>query len=450
MDMLVRDLDAEAALIAGHLNVQHAHAVALIAELLDTGEWQGHGIASPEHWVKLRFGVSHPRARALVAVARRFGEFPETMAEFAAGGLSLEQVEVVAGRAPAWADARMAGFASALTVSQLRRVIREEFFDGPDIPGATDAATDDPRAGADDTPGTDEPAAPGATAAPGQPSDYFSFDWVDGRLVGSFDIAGDRGTAIEAVFRQVRDELFRSTGNPATNAETFAEVVARAGAAPSDLLSLDWGNGSRLADTLGRHRTFLHLDLTDDGRRLVARLSNGVALPEAMRHYLTCDGHITPVWMRDNVPVGYGRTQRSVPVKMRRHVERRGRGCRVPGCGCTTIEIHHIVHWSDGGVTETWNLISLCPRHHRLHHLGQLHIRGNPDEPDGLEFIDATGREIRGPNFVKPDAPPPPPAKQYEPPSGEHMDLRWFGGWSYQAMLNAHRLRAAQTQHDQN
>ncbi|HWL42287.1 MAG TPA: hypothetical protein VNQ73_16295, partial [Ilumatobacter sp.] len=72
MDTMVRDLDAQAAVIAGHLNVQHAHAVALIAELLDTGEWQGHGIASPEHWTKLRFGVSHPRARTLVAVARHY------------------------------------------------------------------------------------------------------------------------------------------------------------------------------------------------------------------------------------------------------------------------------------------------------------------------------------------------------------------------------------------
>ena len=430
MDTLVRDLDAEMAGVAGHLNVQHAHAVALIAEALDRNEWAGHGIASPEHWVKLRLGVSHPRARTLVNVARHFSEFPVTIAEFTAGGLSLEQIEVVVTRAPAWADTRMADFAGALTVPQLRRVIRDEYFD------STEAA--EPGEPADDT-----PTEPAPVVVSGITPDRFSYDWVAGRLVGSFDIAGDRATAIVAIFERVRDELFRSTGSPATGAEAFSELVARAGTAPAELLSFEWGNGSRLADTLGRLRTFLHLDVTDDGHRLLAQLSNGVALPDAVKQYLTCDGCVTPVWQQDFVPVGYGRDVRIVPVKLRRLIERRDRGCRVPGCGSQHTEVHHIIHWSNGGVTETWNLVSLCPRHHRLHHQGLLTIRGNPDHRDGLEFHDSFGEPIRGPSFLKPDRQPPEPPKQYEPPSGEHMDLRWFSGWSYRAIQNTERLRQA-------
>jgi hypothetical protein len=38
MDTLVRDLDADMAEVAGHLNVQHAHAVALITHALDRNE----------------------------------------------------------------------------------------------------------------------------------------------------------------------------------------------------------------------------------------------------------------------------------------------------------------------------------------------------------------------------------------------------------------------------
>lgn len=439
MDTLVRDLDAEMAGVAGHLNVQHAHAVGLIASALDHDEWAGHGIASPEHWVKLRLGVSHPRARTLVAVARHAAEFPTTIAEFGAGGLSLEQVEVVVTRAPAWADARMADFAGALTVAQLRRVIRDEFFD------STDAPTESP---AGDAVTAEEPDAPAADAADPAPAavpaitpDRFGYDWVGGRLVGSFDISADRATAIVAIFDRVREELFRSTGSPATGADTFSELVARAGTAPADALSLEWGNGSRLADTLGRLRTFLHLDLTDDGHRLLAQLSGGIALPDALKQYLTCDGCVTPVWQRDFVPVGYGRDVRIVPVRLRRLIERRDRGCRVPGCGSKHIEVHHIIHWLDGGVTETWNLVSLCPRHHRLHHQGLLTIRGNPDDRDGLEFHDSFGDPIRGPTFVKPDGQPPDPPKRYEPPSGEHMDLRWFSGWSYRHLRNTERLR---------
>jgi hypothetical protein len=433
MDTLVRDLDAEMAEVAGHLNVQHAHAVTLIADALATNDWTGHGIASPEHWVKLRLGVSHPRARTLVNVARHYSEFPAVIAEFTAGGLSLEQVEVVVTRAPAWADTRMADFASALTVPQLRRVIRDEYFDSTDAP--TNTPTDTAEATA---PGTGEPA---PVVLPGVTPDRFSYDWVGGRLVGSFDLAADRGSAIVAILDRIRDELFHTTGTPATGAETFTELVARAGNAPADLVTAGWGNGSRLTDTLGRLRTFLHLDLTGDGQRLLAHLSNGTALPAALTHYLTCDGSVTPVWERDHTPVGYGREVRIVPVKMRRLIERRDHGCRVPGCGARHIEVHHLIHWADGGVTDTWNLVSLCPRHHRLHHQGLLTIRGNPDARDGLEFHDSFGDPIRGPTYTKPDQPPPQPAKQYEPPSGGHMDLRWFSGWSYRHLQNTEHLR---------
>ena len=50
------------------------------------------------------------------------------------------------------------------------------------------------------------------------------------------------------------------------------------------------------------------------------------------------------------------------------------------------LQIHHIVHWEDGGPTDTWNLVALCDAHHRLHHLGRLQIAGDADDPDGLVF----------------------------------------------------------------
>ena len=46
-------------------------------------------------------GLSPFHARQVVAVARRHGELPMVMTEFAAGQLSLDQVAVVARYAPA-------------------------------------------------------------------------------------------------------------------------------------------------------------------------------------------------------------------------------------------------------------------------------------------------------------------------------------------------------------
>ena len=71
----------------------------------------------------------------------------------------------------------------------------------------------------------------------------------------------------------------------------------------------------------------------------------------------------------------------------------------MPGCGRTHgLEIHHIVHWEDGGVTETWNLAALCRYHHACHHRGTLGIVGNADLPrhrePGVVFTNTWGHRL--------------------------------------------------------
>ena len=98
---------------------------------------------------------------------------------------------------------------------------------------------------------------------------------------------------------------------------------------------------------------------------------------------------ITPVLLHAGVPVSVGRSQHIVPDRTRRVVEHRDGGCRVPGCTARHfLEVHHIIHWDDDGPTDTWNLICLCPHHHRLHHQGKLGIVGNADTPGGVTFTD--------------------------------------------------------------
>ena len=70
------------------------------------------------------------------------------------------------------------------------------------------------------------------------------------------------------------------------------------------------------------------------------------------------------------------------------------------------------------------------------------------DAPGGsvtvpVRITDAAGNPIRGPSPVKPEAPPPPVAP-YEPPSGERMDLRWFGGWVHPAIAEERARKAAE------
>jgi hypothetical protein len=433
LEQLVED---QLSVVAGQVNAQHAAAVGVIASALEHGTWQGAGISTPEQWVRLRMGVSTGRSRTLVRVARRAAEFPATIAEFAAGGLSLEQVETVVTRAPAWTDQRMAGFAGALTVQQLQRVLRDEFFDGPATPpsaGEPAAASDSP-----------EPVTPEPVTAP-VASDVFRFGWNElGRFTGFFDLGPEFGKVAEALFDKIGSDLFDAHSTPPASSDVLLETIARAATNPtSGTLLESWGNGSRVGDSLGRFRAFLHLELSDDATHLLAEFTDATPLPDAIRDYLTCDGELTPVWMRDHTPVGYGRTQRIVPTKLRKIVKRRDRGCRVPGCGAHHIEVHHIIHWNDGGVTETWNLILLCARHHHLLHLGQLQIRGNADRPETLEFLDAHHNPIRGPNPVKPTQPPEPVAP-YDAPTGGRLDLRYFSGWVHPDVAAYRQQRAAE------
>ncbi len=121
----------------------------------------------------------------------------------------------------------------------------------------------------------------------------------------------------------------------------------------------------------------------------------GPALPDSLRRQLGCDGRIRPVFEAGGVALSVGRTQRIVPERTRMAVEDRDGGCRVPGCTQRRwLEVHHVVHWEDGGATNTENLLALCSHHHRLHHKGRLGIQGDADKPDGVTFSDERGRLI--------------------------------------------------------
>jgi 5-methylcytosine-specific restriction endonuclease McrA len=85
-----------------------------------------------------------------------------------------------------------------------------------------------------------------------------------------------------------------------------------------------------------------------------------------------------------------GRRTPVISPAMRRAVILRDGHCRFPGCDRphTWCDVHHVVHWAEGGPTALPNLLLLCRRHHRMVH-----------QPGGfrLELVD--GRPV----FRRPD-----------------------------------------------
>ncbi|MBO1032413.1 HNH endonuclease, partial [Tessaracoccus sp. SD287] len=171
------------------------------------------------------------------------------------------------------------------------------------------------------------------------------------------------------------------------------------------------------------YRVLIHLDT--DG---VGWLGRTGALPSTLRDAYTCDGVIRPVWHTDGVPVAVGRSMRIVPNRTRRLIEDRDQGCRYPGCPATGfLENHHLIHWNQGGDTDPPNLLSLCPFHHRSHHLGDYQISGDPTRPDGLTFTTAHGHPIQPVHRDVPPVMPERPAPIRDVVRGERLE-----SWSVQ------------------
>jgi len=124
------ELEDELADIAGVLNVQHARLVDVAARARRDGGWFGEGIHSIAHWLTIHVGLAPARAKQVATIAERADEFPVLMTTFRHGELAIDQAYEVAAKAPAWADQRVTEFATVATVRQLRRMIRDENFEG--------------------------------------------------------------------------------------------------------------------------------------------------------------------------------------------------------------------------------------------------------------------------------------------------------------------------------
>jgi hypothetical protein len=176
-----------------------------------------------------------------------------------------------------------------------------------------------------------------------------------------------------------------------------------------------------------RAQVIIHLDGRSDGDGH-ARLHLGPQLPDSLRRFLTCDAKVRAAIEDHNGHLlGISPLEATVNPRLRLLIEQRDQGCRFPGCTQKRwVQVHHLTHREDGGLTVAVNLCCLCGYHHRLHHQGAYTITGNPENPDGLRFTDHWGRDI-GPPVYGPLAPPHWDAQpDFTPPTGETLQTRWF------------------------
>jgi hypothetical protein len=409
--------------IAGVLNSQHAALVDRVVVLLaDERLWAGEGMTSMSAWVAWRAGMSPAMARSIVAIAERVDELPASVGAFRRGELSLDQMATIARNAPAWTDVQSRDYAIVMTVTQLRHVLRKYPFpaldeDGREVPDTDPNTLESLEVEADTKAKAKAKAKKSPDSETRSSVEEFLSLWQDDN--GSFRLSGrldaDAGMIVQAALDEARDRLFQRGDFGAGLVEALVEMAQSS----LDLVA-DPARRSRF-----RVNLFINTDRSDSDERDMADAA-GWNVPDAIRRYLTCNGTVTPVFLKNGLPVSVGRSQYVVPARTRTVIEHRDHGvCRVPGCDATLgLEVHHLIHWEHGGRTDTNNLLLVCGKHHRMHHRGRLDITGNADRPDGLEFRNQHGRIITpsGAAPTVPSGPPPKPVAVYSHPDGGRMD----------------------------
>ncbi len=186
-----------------------------------------------------------------------------------------------------------------------------------------------------------------------------------GMVAGDFELDAEGGatviTAIDAYARPVPGD----TRTPAQRrADALVELCRQAlnrGAAPTCGGERPHVNVTIPLETLERR--------AGAAAAQVGRVEQPISGEAARR--LACDAAISRIITNGaSEPLDVGRRTRTIPPALRRAVIARDRHCVAPGWDRPPewCEVHHRVHWLDGGETKLSNLELRCTPHHHDQH----------------------------------------------------------------------------------
>ena len=129
----------------------------------------------------------------------------------------------------------------------------------------------------------------------------------------------------------------------------------------------------------------------------ICETASGQPLPPETVRRIGCDAVYMPTRVTTKgVALKLGRQYRTANRAQRRALRAMYPTCAWHGCDrqFDWCQIHHIVPWEQGGVTDLDNLVPLCAKHHHLVHEGAWSIKLNTDrtlairQPDGRHYRD--------------------------------------------------------------
>ena len=378
------DLGDQITLLAAQINAATYCFLKLLGEFDRRRAWSGIGIRSCAHWLNWKCGIALGAARERVRVARCLDALPKINQAFAAGEVSYSKVRAMTRAATDDNEEYLLMIAVHGTASHMEKLVRR--YQRVDNRQQPEREQDQFEA-----------------------RSLRSYQDDDGMWVIHAKLPPEQGSlvlkAIEEIVQKHKTSVHEPENVSAETPEsveqaTFAEQ--RADALTS--LAEHYIANPKLRSLAGHERcqVMLHVDINTlrqqsdcnhkHNHKHLAHLEQQWVSPQTAKR-LSCDASLVTVLKDEQGKVlNIGRNSRVIPPRIRRALDIRDETCRYPGCTCNQyVDIHHIVHWADGGETKLDNLVKLCRFHHRELHKGCFLIE---TRASGLIFKTATGKKI--------------------------------------------------------
>lgn len=333
------EVEAEILTIAGAMAASRARLLHLVGEFDAAGGWIPTGALSCAHWLASLLDIELSTAREQVRTARALRHLPEVRDKFASGALSYAKVRQLTRVATVDNERDLLPIAQRVPAGELARAL-----------AAWQQRHDPDRAR------TRQLAERGVSFRDEPTGNRTVIAQLSAATVGVLEALLDAEVAHAPADASAAKAPLRHR-----RADAFARLIDRmaAGGAPAGASS-----GTE-AMRSWRPELVLHRRLGETS------MSDGTILPTPVARQFSCDSDLRVMThLPDGSPADVGRRYRIVPPRLRTLVlERDSYQCRFPACHARHhLEVHHLVHWEDGGETTLANLVTLCGHHHRFVH----------------------------------------------------------------------------------
>jgi Domain of unknown function (DUF222)/HNH endonuclease len=386
----------------------HSALLSDIAEFDRAEAWRGDGAVSMVAWVSGHCGVSTSTARQWVRAAGPLESLPCLAEGLASGELSIDVVAPLAEVASPETDSVLREASAHWSVRQAQELVAWHRAQQEELERVQETKGDAAGAGADVPGSASQPVAAAREFEhrtlhfnDTRHSMWVAFTKDDYAVVKSALVASVKADKLAAAARtaKIAKPSWRSSG-PLESSESSesSEYVPYDKRLYDALMHFVEGGGST-SDRGSRRRARLIVHapleaLLGSATNGVPELAGGVGpIGIEVARRLACDADVVlSVESQDGSVLDQGRARREPTPAQRMEIDRRDKGCRFPGCPYTEFtDVHHLHHWTDGGETSLYNLVTLCDRHHRaVHELGWV-VQGDANEV--LTFVSPHGRE---------------------------------------------------------